>query len=283
MTTAISHLTERQLLHAASGGDEEAFRRLVEPHRPGLHAHCYRTLGSLHDAEDAVQDALLRAWRSLRRFERRGSLRNWLYRIATNASLDALARQRKHPAPMEHPPPAGTRTRIAQEPVVDSAYAEPDVDDMLLNLEDLTSGPAARYEEREAVELAFVAAMQRLPARQRAVLVLRDVLGFSAKEVSQALETTEAAVNSALQRARRAVDEQLSGTNREAAPRAVGDARLRAIAGDFVAAFDRGDIDEIVSLLTESTTLATPEHAESHDGGDLKNFPRFHLPDELAA
>lgn len=260
MTTAISHLTERQLLHAASAGDEEAFRRLVEPHRPGLHAHCYRTLGSFHDAEDALQDALLRAWRGLRRFERRSSLRNWLYRIATNASLDTLARRRKHLAPMEHVSPVGARTRDAQQPVADSADAEPLVNAALLNLEDLTSGPAARYEEREAVELAFVAAMRHLPARQRAVLVLRDVLGFSAKEAAQALETTVPALNGALRRARAAAEERLPEQSQQATLRALGDRRLREIAERFADAFERGDIDAILAMLTEDSSFSMPPY-----------------------
>src|SRR3712207_1154965 len=181
-------MTERDLLAAACAGDEEAFRLLVEPHRRQLHAHCYRMLGSLHDAEDALQDALLRAWRGLCGFDRRSSLRSWLYRIATNASLDALARRPKRVLPIDDSPPGEDGDEPAER-IAAPVWVEPYPDE-LLGVEDGYAAPDARYEQREAIELAFVTALQHLPPRQRAVLILREVLGLSAKEVASALGTS---------------------------------------------------------------------------------------------
>jgi RNA polymerase sigma-70 factor, ECF subfamily len=205
MNSAATTMTERQLLDAACDGDEDAFRRLVEPHRAELHAHCYRMLGSLHDAEDALQEALLRAWRGLCRFHGRSALRRWLYRITTNACLDALGKRPKRVLPIDHGPAAESHGGDGGEPLAEWVWMEPYPDEAL-GLVDGYAAPEARYEQREAVELAFVAALQHLPSRQRAVLVLRDVLGFSAQEVSESLGATVASVNSALQRARRTVD-----------------------------------------------------------------------------
>src|SRR5438874_9329669 len=197
---------ERQLLAAARGGDEDAYRRLVESRQAELHAHCYRMLGSVHDAEDALQDALLRAWRGMSRFEGRSSLRSWLYRIATNTCLDVIARRPKRVLPIDYGPAADPHDGPG-EPLVESVWVEPYPDEKL-GLEDGYAAPEARYEQRESVELAFIAALQNLPANQRAVLILREVLGFSAREVAETLETTVPAVNSALQRARKTVDER---------------------------------------------------------------------------
>src|ERR687897_626661 len=184
MISTNSSVTEEQLLSAACNGDEDAFRRLVEPYRAPLHAHCYRMLGSVHDAEDALQDALVRAWRGLCGFRGRGRLRNWLYRIATNACLDAVSRRPKRVLPIDYGPRVGAEGHQLAEPVAESLWVEP-YPDAMLGLEDGYAGPAARYEQREAVELAFIAAVLHLPARQRAVLILREVLGFSAKEVAE--------------------------------------------------------------------------------------------------
>src|SRR5436309_8089402 len=181
---------ERELLQAARGGDEGAFQRLVEPHRGELHAHCYRMLGSVHDAEDALQDALLRAWRGLPRFDGRSSLRSWLYRIATNTSLDVIARRPKRVLPIDYGPAANPHDGPG-EPLVESALMEPYPDEGL-GLGDGFAAPEARYELRESVELAFVAALQHLPATQRAVLILREVLGFSAQDAAESLETSVA-------------------------------------------------------------------------------------------
>src|SRR5919204_5907590 len=199
----MSALSTPDLLAAARRGDEGAFRRLVEPHRRDLQAHCYRMLGSLHDAEDALQDALLRAWRGLDGFEGRASLRTRLHRIATNACLDLAARRPKRVLPLDYGPPSDPHDGPG-ETLVESVWVEP-YPDVRLGLVDALAGPDARYEQRESVELAFVAALQHLPASQRAVLILRDVLGFSAREAADALETSVASANSALQRARDAV------------------------------------------------------------------------------
>ena len=180
----------------AYADDEAAYRRLVEPHRRELHAHCYRMLGSVQDAEDALQDALLRAWRGLDRFEGRSSPRSWLYRIATNTCLDAIAKRPKRILPIDN-----------EQPVFEGVWLEPFPDELLDD--DGQAAPEARYEARESIELAFIAALQHLPANQRAVLILREVLGFSAKEVAGMLDTTPASVNSAMQRARASVDERL--------------------------------------------------------------------------
>src|SRR5438477_7120012 len=201
---ATSSTQERGLLVAAREGDEGAFGRLVEPHRSELHAHCYRMLGSLHDAEDALQEALLRAWRGLPRFEGRSSLRSWLYTIATNTCLSAIERRPKRVLPIDYGPAADPHDGPA-EPVTESLWLEPYPDERL-GLEGGLLGPDARYEQREGIELAFAAALQHLPPRQRAVLILRDVLGFSARETAEALETTPVSVDSALQRAHKAVD-----------------------------------------------------------------------------
>ena len=215
------------MLEAARGGDEDAFRRLVEPHRGELHAHCYRMLGSVHDAEDALQDALLRAWRGLARFEGRSSLRSWLYTIATNTCLDLIERRPKRVLPVDYGPAADPHDGPG-EPLVESVWVEPYPDEKL-GVEDGYAAPEARYEQRESVELAFIAALQHLPANQRAVLILREVLGFSAKEVADTLDTTTASVNSALQRARATVDERLPEQSQQATLRALGDDDLREV------------------------------------------------------
>src|SRR5213596_1399426 len=167
-------------------------RNLLEADRGQLHAHCYRMLGSVHDAEDALQETSLRAWRGLARFEGRSSLRSWLYTIATNTCLNQIAAQPKRVLPVDYGPAADPHTPPG-EPVTESVWLEPYPDDML-GLEDGFAAPEARYEQREAVELAFIAALQHLPPRQRAVLILRDVLGFSADEVAEALDSTATSV-----------------------------------------------------------------------------------------
>jgi RNA polymerase sigma-70 factor, ECF subfamily len=257
---------ERELLGAARGGDEEAYRLLLEPHRGELHAHCYRMLGSVHDAEDAVQDVLLRAWRGLSRFEGRSSLRSWLYTIATNASLNMIARRPKRVLPIDYGPPTDPHDAPG-EPLVESVWVEP-YPDVRLGVEDGFAAPEARYEQRESVELAFVAALQHLPATQRAVLILREVLGFSAREVADSLETTVASVNSALQRARKTVDERLPEQSQQATLRALGDQGVSELVEAYVDAWEQGDVETVVAMLTEDATFAMPPLRTWYQGRD---------------
>jgi RNA polymerase sigma-70 factor (ECF subfamily) len=252
-------IQEQELLAAAQNGDEDAFRRLVERHRAELHAHCYRMLGSVHDAEDALQDALLRAWRGLPRFEARSSLRAWLYRIATNASLDLIARRPKRVLPVDHGPAADPHDSLdpPSEPLVETVWLEPYPDEQI-RLEDGYASPEARYEQRESVELAFVAALQHLPPNQRAVLILREVLGFSAREVAESLDTTTASVNSALQRARAVVEERVPAQSQQATLRALGDDRLRELVEDYSQALENGDVEGVLRLITDDATWSMP-------------------------
>ena len=256
---------ERELLKAARARDRDALGRLVEPFRRELHAHCYRMLGSYADAEDALQEALLRAWRGLSRFEGRSSLRSWLYRIATNACLRAIERSPKRVLPIDYAPAADPHDGLAQavnEPVWLEPY--PDTD---LGLEGL-AGPDARYEQREAVELAFIAALQHLPARQRAVLVLRDVLGFSARETAEVLETTPISVDSALQRAHKALDERLPSQSQQQTLRLLGDAELSRLVERYLAAWEQNDVDAMVSMLAEDARLLMPPLPSWYVGRD---------------
>jgi RNA polymerase sigma-70 factor, ECF subfamily len=257
---------EHELLEAARRGDEDAFRRLVEPYRAELNAHCYRMLGSVHDAEDAMQDVLLRAWRGLARFEGRSSLRSWLYTVATNASLDAIGRRPKRVLPIDYGPAADPHGGPG-EPLVESTWVEPYPDEAL-GLADGYAGPEARYELRESVELAFVVALQHLPATQRAVLIMREVLGFSAKEAAESLETTVASVNSALQRARKTVEDRLPEESQQATLRSLGDQRLREIVEGYVDAWERCDVEAVVGMLTEDATFAMPPLASWFGGRD---------------
>jgi RNA polymerase sigma-70 factor, ECF subfamily len=247
---------ERELLEAAREGDEDAYRRLVEPHRGELHAHCYRMLGSLHDAEDALQEALVRAWRGLPRFEGRSSLRSWLYTIATNTCLNAIGKRPKRVLPVDYGPAADPHGGPG-EPLVESVWVEPYPDEQL-GLEDGYAAPEARLEQREAVELAFIAALQHLPANQRAALILREVLGFSAREVAESLETTVASVNSALERARKTVEERLPEQSQQATLRALGDDGLREVVEGYVDAWLRGDVDAVVAMLAEDAAFTMP-------------------------
>jgi RNA polymerase sigma-70 factor (ECF subfamily) len=247
---------ERELLEAARRGDEGAFRDLVEPYRRELHAHCYRMLGSVHDAEDALQDALLRAWRGLGRFEGRSSLRSWLYTIATNTSLNQIAKRPKRVLPLDYGPATDPADGVG-EPPTENIWLEPYPDEQL-GVEDGFAAPESRYERRESVELAFIAAVQHLPATQRAVLILRDVLGFSAREVAESLETTVASANSALQRARKAVDEKIPEQSQHATLQALGDQRLREVVELYMSAMSRGDVDAVVSMLAQDATWSMP-------------------------
>jgi RNA polymerase sigma-70 factor, ECF subfamily len=252
--------TERRLLAAAREGDEDAYRQLVEPRRAELHAHCYRMLGSVHDAEDSLQEALLRAWRALPRFQDRSSLRTWLYRISTNTCLDVIARRPKRVLPIDYGPAADPHDSPG-EPLVESVWVEP-----------YPIAPEASYELRESVELAFVAALQHLPPNQRATLILREVLGFSAQEVADALGTSVASVNSALQRARKTIDERLPDQSQQATLRALGDDGIRELVERYADALERGDVDAVVALLAEDATWSMPPCPVWYRGEALATF-----------
>jgi RNA polymerase sigma-70 factor, ECF subfamily len=251
----------QELLEAARSGNEQAFGRLVEAHTAELCAYCYEMLGSLHDAEDAVQDTLLRAWRGLAGFEGRSSLRHWLYRIATNASLDLIARRPKRVLPLERGPAADPD----RGPLAEAAWVEPFPDEPW-SLEAGGEAPEARYEQREAVELAFIVALQHLPARQRAVLIMREVLGFSAREVADMLDATVGSVTNALRRARKAVAERLPEQSQQTTLRLLGDARLRDLVERYVAAWERGDLKAIISMLTEDARFSMPPEPTWYQG-----------------
>ena len=241
-------------LDRARAGDAAAFNRLVAPLRPELHAHCYRILGSSHDADDAVQDALLRAWRGLPRFEGRGSLRSWLYTVATRTCLDTVDSRGRRAMPVDLGP-ASNRAVVDGAPLSDVAWLGPYPD---AGLADRPAEPGARYEQREAVELAFVAALQHLPGNQRAALLLFDVLGFSAAEIARVMDTSTASVNSALARARRVIAERVPASSQQQALRTIGDARVREVVTRFADAMERGDAGAMVALLTEDVTWAMP-------------------------
>ncbi|OCF90646.1 RNA polymerase subunit sigma-70 [Nocardia brasiliensis] len=247
------------LLMAARSGDGDAFGRLVGPFRDELRAHCYRMLGSVHDAEDAVQDTLDRAWRNLSSFEDRGSIRPWLYKIATNRSLTIIERRGRRELP--------TDFAVGATPTAEATWLEPFPDQLMGWTAQLS--PEARVIARESMELAFVAALQHLSALQRAVLLLRDVLGFAAAEVAALLDTTVPAVNSALQRARKVQADLLPATTQYRTLDALGEAAQRDLAKKYMLAWEAGDVDTIVTMLTDDVRYSMPPLSiwyKGHDG-----------------
>jgi RNA polymerase sigma-70 factor (ECF subfamily) len=261
MNSTGTQVTEQRLLAAARAGDDAAFDALVESRQGDIHAHCYRLLGSAHDADDAVQEVLVRAWRGLPRFDGRSALRTWLYRIATNVCLDAIAKRPRRVLPIDYgsqgSPPGSF------EPLDPSHWVEPYPD---ARVERELGGPEARYEERQSLELAFVAALQHLPPRQRAVFVLRDVLSFTAEEVAEMLGTSTAAVNSALQRARAAIDRRLPEASQQENLRALGPVRLREVVVDIIDAFERGEVEAILAILADDAAFQMPPYAAWYRG-----------------
>jgi len=253
------------LLAQARAGDGEAFARLVDPYRRELQVHCYRFLGSVADAEDAMQDTLLSAWQGLAGFEGRASIRTWLYRVATSRCLDALRSARRRPA--VSPPPAGLEppepTRLGEV-----LWLEPYPDALLEGLADAAPGPEARYEAMESVSLAFITALQLLPPRQRAALILRDVLGFHASEAARILDTSEESVTSALKRARATLQRAQSATEREPAPPSHSAAEQDLVAR-LTTAFEAADVPGIVALLTEDSWLTMPPLPLEYQGREL--------------
>jgi RNA polymerase sigma-70 factor (TIGR02960 family) len=257
---------EQAAMERARAGDDRAFRELTEPYRRELQVHCYRMLGSLTDAEDVLQETLLAAWRGLAGFRQQSSLRSWLYRIATNQCLNALrAASRRvvpEPVPPFRPPEPSQRGEIT--------WLQPFPDALLEGIPDTAPGPEARYQATEAIELAFVAGLQRMPPRQAAALLLRDVLGFGADEVAGMLNTTETAVKGALQRARAAADAQRS----EAAPRPRS-ATEHVLARRFADAYVAADIDGMVALLTDDAWLSMPPAPHQYHGiAAIRSFLR---------
>jgi RNA polymerase sigma-70 factor, ECF subfamily len=246
---------EVTLLGLARAGDDGAFGDLVEGYRAELRSHCYRMLGSVHDADDALQEALLRAWRNLAGFEGRSSLRAWLYAIATNSALDITRRRSRRELPVSFGP-AGAEGADLAAALPDATWLEP-FPDRWLGF-DVPSSPEARYDQRESVELAFIVALQHLPPRQRAVLILRDVLAFSAAEVAGQLGTSVASVNSALQRAHASLQRGLPARSQQSVLHELGDHRVRGIAQRYADAIERGDADELLSMLTKDATWSMP-------------------------
>jgi RNA polymerase sigma-70 factor (TIGR02960 family) len=237
-------------LARARAGDDQAFRELTDPYRRELQVHCYRILGSIQDAEDLVQETLLAAWRSLGEFEGRASVRSWLYRIATNRCLNALRARSRRPRELQAMADSPAPTRRT-EPI----WLEPYPDTLLETIPEPSPGPAGRYEAREAIELAFIVGLQRMPPAQRAALVLRDVLGFRTAEVAEMLDTGEASVKGALQRARAALEKRRPAADRAPQPNSAGERRL---VGRFADAVQSGDVDDVIALLTDDALLTMP-------------------------
>ncbi len=251
----------QQLLSRAIEGDEDAFCELTDGYRRELQFHCYRILGSMQDAEDALQETMVSAWRGLARFEERSSLRAWLYRIATNRCFDALRDAGRQPPPAPEPPfavPAPTR-------MAEPTWLEPYPDALLEGIIDQSPGPEARYETRETIELAFIAGLQALPPRQRAALLLRDVLGFRAAEVADMLDSSEDSVKGALKRARSTIEQLHSAQRRQRAPLPDSD-RERALVRRFADAWVADDIDTVVALLTEDAWMSMPPSPLEYQG-----------------
>jgi RNA polymerase sigma-70 factor (ECF subfamily) len=223
-------------------------------------------LGSVHDADDALQDTLVRAWGGLPRFEGRGSLRSWLYRIATNACLDQISQRSRRALPVDYGPASDPHDGPG-EPLIESTWVDPYPDERH-GLQDEYASPEARYERRESVELAFIVALQKLPATQRAALILRDVLGFSAREVAETLETTVASANGALRRARQAVARTLPAQSQQANLRALGDDGLRQVVERYIDAWERGEVNAILAMLAEDATFAMPPLSTWYHGRD---------------
>jgi len=252
-----------ELIDRARSGDELAFSQLVGPYQAELRVHCYRILGSLHDAEDALQETLLAAWQGLHLFEQRASIRTWLYKIATSRCLQSLRSARRRPQ-TDWPPPGLALPDASGHN--DVTWLEPYPDAMLAGLADSVPGPEARIEAAEAISLAFITALQLLPPRQRATLVLRDVLGFHASEVAELLDSTTESVTSALKRARAAV--QQHSPDKQPPPRP-GSAAEQELVARLTAAYERGSVDELVALLTEDVLLAMPPIPLLYQGRQL--------------
>ncbi len=260
VVVATDHLVAR-----ARAGDGDAFRELTEPHLRELRVHCYRMLGSFQDAEDALQDTLLTGWRGLPGFEGRASLRTWLYKIATNRCLNARRSAGRRPAlawniPGVEPPEP---TRLGE-----IVWLQPFPDTLLAGAVDEPPGPEARYDQIESISLAFVTALQLLPPRQLAVVVLRDVLGFPASEVAEMLDTTVDAVTSALKRGRAALRHRRRPTDREPPP-TPGSPAERAIAARFAHAYESADVDALVALLTDDVFVSMPPMPLEYEGRDV--------------
>jgi RNA polymerase sigma-70 factor (ECF subfamily) len=257
-------LRDDELLRRARTGDESAFAQLADRFRPELQLHCYRIVGSVQDAEDLVQETLLAAWRGLEGFEGRSSLRSWLYRIATNRCLNALRECSRRPqalaAPPEETPPPPQPTRLG-----DPVWLEPYPDVLLEGVADRSHEPEARYATREAIGLAFLTALQRLRPRQRAVLVLRDVLAFRAAEVAEMLGATEVSVNRTLQRARHALERATRPGQRNVTP-LPGSREERELVARFTAAFEAGDVPGVVALLSDDALLTMPPEPLEYEG-----------------
>jgi RNA polymerase sigma-70 factor (TIGR02960 family) len=258
-------LVATDLMARARAADGDAFRELTEPHRRELLVHCYRMLGSVQDAEDALQDTLLAAWQGIGGFEGRASLRTWLYRIATNRCLNARRTASRRPArewniPGVEPPEP---TRLGEV-----VWLEPFPDALLEGAAGVPAGPEARYEQTEAISLAFVTAMQVLPPRQVAVLILRDVLGFHASEVAGMLDATVESVNSALKRARASLQRRQPAAGENEQPPAYGSPAEDAIVARFVSAYESADLTTLVALLTDDVFVSMPPMPFEYDGRD---------------
>jgi RNA polymerase sigma-70 factor (ECF subfamily) len=261
---------DTELLDRARAGDGDAFRTLTEPHRRELQVHCYRMLGSLQDAEEALQDTLLAAWRAIGAFEARSSLRTWLYRVATNRCLNVRRAASRRPQPAWPIPGVDP---IEPSRLGEITWLEPYPDALLEAMPHQPPSPEARYEATEAISLAFITALQHLPPRQRAVLVLRDVLGFHADEVADALETTVSSVTSALKRARATVTQRLTPADRETAPAPLTGEEA-ALVARLTHAYETGNVDALVALLTDDVVIAMPPLPLEYHGLDLAR--RFH-------